>query len=632
MKRCAAIWLTAVLCCGLGAQTRTFVQISDPHVGAAAGLAHLQVVLAEVAALAPKPELVVVTGDLTEKGLDAERQRFVQTITEFSAQHGIRVLAAPGNHDARWSAEPQELAAGPGGPFPRFAAVGDLGFLALDSTLPFGQHGHLSRAQLARCAQLIAAHAEVRDWVLALHHPPDEGRFLDDEAGLLEFVSRHPVSLVLTGHGHAHKVWERNGVPHVMAIGVMNPRFGYRHFEIGAEAITGTKVVIGPREAQRVADLRAPRDHADRLRRYREASAQPLAASRPGGFGVHEWCERLLGFEVPRSLCVSGPEACVQELTGTVLSAALACADLAVVATVEGEVHALRAEDLAARWRAEVKGPLWTAPFASGAQIVVADATPSLVVFDRSGKQQAQIALPAAVTAVGAAAADGARVLALGDGQLARFIPGAEAVELCGILPAMTRAAPLQLGEHLVLPAWDRHVHVLDRAGDLVGKALVHNSFYYAAATADPLAVGAQVLLFGHDQRLLWLEPKSAKIVREERLMDVEPAYSGGVLWPPGRVVLGSLDGALTVVDLAAGRLEQRIPTGGPMFDSTPLVAHGHAYVGTMRGELVVADLTKGEVVQRIGLGGYVVADPVRVADRIVVGSTRGRVLSLRAK
>src|SRR5687767_3524103 len=130
--------LGSLLAARATAQERTFVQISDTHVGAAAGLPHLKLVLQELEALQPKPQLVVVTGDLTEKGTADECARFAEAISTWRDRTGIAVLVAPGNHDSRWSADPRTRSCDDGAPYPRVARLGDLGVMALDSTLSFG--------------------------------------------------------------------------------------------------------------------------------------------------------------------------------------------------------------------------------------------------------------------------------------------------------------------------------------------------------------------------------------------------------------------------------------------------------------------------------------------------------------
>jgi outer membrane protein assembly factor BamB len=562
----------------------TFVQLSDPHVGAAAGLPHLRVVLAEIEKLSPKPRLVVVTGDLTEKGDPREFRQYREEVEAFTQRSSIPVLSALGNHDARWNPlGRRELG---GEPWPRALVLGDLGFLALDSSLTFGQHGHLSRRQLADALAAIASRPQAKDWIVALHHPPGHGSFLDDPALPLELLARAPVCLVLTGHGHAHRHWDHGGVPHVMAIGVMNPRFGYRLFRVEPQRITGKAIVLGGDTKE---DLVARRGG----RRSRESPAASQPASRLSG----------------------------QRFDAAFLCAPLVHRGLLVVAAEEGDLFALDPRTLRPRWRRTLAPPCWTSPIADGERILVADGKPALHWLDTEGEIVTSVDLAAPATSV--AVHDRAPVWTLTDGSLVRLDAGKP--RLLGRLPSWSRGGALPLGRRWLAATWDRHAHLLDPDGGALQSFVLTKSFYSSAATATPLPRGDGALLFGHDHRVVQLGPDGA-VQGEWRLEEVQPGYSGGVLLAPDRLLVGSLTGSLVLLDLETNKLVQRIELGGAVFDSTPVVAEGIAWVGTMAGELVGARLADGQVVQRVRLGGYVVADPVVSGGAVFAVSTTGSV------
>jgi len=186
-------------------------QITDLHIGFEPGNTRelnsrrLEAVLARLAGLAP--DIVLVTGDLTEHG-DCDSYARLGAMLERS---GLRVRLLVGNHDRR-DAFASEL--------PGFRAadgfvhhvldLGDVRIVALD-TLEEGRHGGAFCGARARWLEETLAAAPDRPTLVALHHPPVETGIawmtappLAPWARRLEAVlARHPqVRLVVAGHIH----------------------------------------------------------------------------------------------------------------------------------------------------------------------------------------------------------------------------------------------------------------------------------------------------------------------------------------------------------------------------------------------------------------------------------------------
>jgi 3',5'-cyclic-AMP phosphodiesterase len=167
-------------------------QISDPHVLAPGKLFHapekaappragpgwsridtaacLACAVVELNALAPQPDVVVVTGDLVEHGSAAEYEH----LRALLAALVMPVFVIPGNHDSRegmreaFGREGYLLRAG----FLHYAIEEyPLRIVALDTHIP-GEHGGLLCAErLAWFASALSAAPE-RPTVVLMHHPP----------------------------------------------------------------------------------------------------------------------------------------------------------------------------------------------------------------------------------------------------------------------------------------------------------------------------------------------------------------------------------------------------------------------------------------------------------------------------
>lgn len=196
-------------------------QLSDPHVPAPGKLLYGRVdtaaffarVVHAVAALRPAADLVVLTGDLVDKGEPAE----YAYLRELLAPLPMPVFAIPGNHDVR---EPFRQAFAPDGYLPADGflhyAVEDypLRLVALDTLIPGQGGGELCAERLDWLDRTLAAAPE-RPTMILMHHPPfATGIEFMDAAGLAApdafaaIVARNP-QVERISCGHLHRIIQR---------------------------------------------------------------------------------------------------------------------------------------------------------------------------------------------------------------------------------------------------------------------------------------------------------------------------------------------------------------------------------------------------------------------------------------
>jgi Icc protein len=163
-----------------------------------------------VAALDPKPDVVLLTGDLTECGLDREYAVLVSLVRRYL---DVPVFAIPGNHDNR-SAMRQELKGLPGVTTdPEFIQYAVDGFpvrlVMLDTLVPGEPHGELCETRLAFLDRVLAAVPD-KPTLIGMHHPPfisgidhmDRINLRNAEA-FASVLARHPqVERIVCGHHH----------------------------------------------------------------------------------------------------------------------------------------------------------------------------------------------------------------------------------------------------------------------------------------------------------------------------------------------------------------------------------------------------------------------------------------------
>ena len=191
-------------------------QISDLHIKRPGRLAYGRVDTASalercVAALnefTPKPDLVVISGDLADTPTGEEYEHLKRLLAKLDRTF----VGIPGNHDSRElmrAAFPMQAYAFPSGPLNQRVEIDGLDLVLLDSSVHGQPHGELDAATL-RWLESILVSSPDRPALLFLHHPPFKaGIWHMDRQNLLnagEFacvVRRHPrVQLIATGHVH----------------------------------------------------------------------------------------------------------------------------------------------------------------------------------------------------------------------------------------------------------------------------------------------------------------------------------------------------------------------------------------------------------------------------------------------
>jgi 3',5'-cyclic-AMP phosphodiesterase len=155
------------------------------------------------------PDIIVVTGDLTENGLAAEYNGAKNFIDRIECKNKIIV---PGNHDSRNAGYLffEDLFKTRS----TFGQFGEVTVVGLDSSQPELDDGHIGRENYSWIEDTFSVNCFK---VFALHHHlipiPRTGRgnnVLVDAGDVLELLDRSGVNLVLCGHWHIPWVWRLN--------------------------------------------------------------------------------------------------------------------------------------------------------------------------------------------------------------------------------------------------------------------------------------------------------------------------------------------------------------------------------------------------------------------------------------
>jgi 3',5'-cyclic-AMP phosphodiesterase len=154
-----------------------------------------------------RPDVAIVSGDLTTEGFKAEYELAREYLSRIECDE---MMIVPGNHDSRnvgyvhfedlFGARSCEL------------HRDGVSILAVDSSEPDLDHGHIGRNRYGQITEQFSRDAELRIFVLHHHLIPVPGtgrerNVVYDAGDLLEVLIDAGVHLVLCGHKHVPYAW-----------------------------------------------------------------------------------------------------------------------------------------------------------------------------------------------------------------------------------------------------------------------------------------------------------------------------------------------------------------------------------------------------------------------------------------
>jgi 3',5'-cyclic AMP phosphodiesterase CpdA len=182
--------------------------------------AHLKHLFANVEASGGRPEAIIFTGDLADRGEADAYLRLRNIVEPAAARLGAQVIWVMGNHDNR-EVFRTELLDEPATqrPVDRVYDVNGLRVITLDSSVPGAHWGEVTDAQLDWLAEELSTPAP-HGTILAMHHPPVPSVLdlavlveLRDQASLAEVLEGSDVRSIIAGHLHYSSTGTFAGIP-----------------------------------------------------------------------------------------------------------------------------------------------------------------------------------------------------------------------------------------------------------------------------------------------------------------------------------------------------------------------------------------------------------------------------------
>lgn len=182
--------------------------------------AHLRRLFDDVERSGGRPEAIIFTGYLADRGESDAYERLRAIVEPAAARLGAQIIWVMGNHDKR---EPfREVLLGEPAtakPVDRVYDVNGLRVITLDSTVVGAHWGEVSDDQLDWLAEELSAPAP-HGTILAMHHPPLPSVLdlavlveLRDQSPLAEVLEGTDVRSIIAGHLHYSSTGTFAGIP-----------------------------------------------------------------------------------------------------------------------------------------------------------------------------------------------------------------------------------------------------------------------------------------------------------------------------------------------------------------------------------------------------------------------------------
>jgi len=209
-----------------------FIHITDTHIESANGNKYTPAVVQDILTNYNDAAFIVHGGDITELGMPREYERYLEMVKPLK----MPIYHIPGNHESRWTdAGKGYFKSYFGSTYTSWDYQG-IHFVALDTSIPQGQHGSLDKVMLEWLKKDLQKVDKSVPVVIFAHHPIffdeaiDASKFMDNDWELWPIIKDYNVVGVFTGHGHKDLFWTVNDVPGIMTETVMDG--GYSVIEV----------------------------------------------------------------------------------------------------------------------------------------------------------------------------------------------------------------------------------------------------------------------------------------------------------------------------------------------------------------------------------------------------------------
>jgi outer membrane protein assembly factor BamB/predicted phosphodiesterase len=422
-----------------GAQIRPFrfVFISDTHIGSPNGSAEedLRRTVADINSM-NDVEFVVLTGDITELGTDAELALAKRILDSLNVSYYI----IPGNHDTGWSES---------GGLGFTETFGSDKFMFKRNGIYFigcasGPYvrmsdGHVPRDAVNWMKEQLATIPKKAPVVFLNHYPLDNG--LDNWYEVINLLKKRNTILALCGHGHSNRPVQAEDIPAVMGRSNLRAKAaegGYNLVDVRLDSILFTERNPVSKKEKRWTAVA-----------LKEQKYPAKKFPRPD-FSVNKQYSQVKARWTYSS-------------AANVISTPAVTDGLVVFGNQNGTIEALDIKDGKRKWSFSTQGPVFSSPAIEGDRIVVGSADGFVYCLNTQGRLQWQFQANASV--LGSPVIENGIIFIGGSDHHFRAIDIATGDQLWSFngLNGAVVSRPVINGDRIIFGAWDRNLYALNK-------------------------------------------------------------------------------------------------------------------------------------------------------------------------
>jgi len=560
-------------------------------------------------------DFVVVTGDLTNAGSNAE----LKAVSEALSQLNKPCYAIPGNHETNWSESAglyfNRLFGNDRFLFRKngFAMVGM-------NTGPFMKMGDGIVKQedlqwLSRELKNVKANKEIL--ISFSHYPLAEG--LSNWDRVTEILKGSNCILSFCGHGHRLALLNFDGIPGIMGRAMMmgkSPLAGYTIVELRNDSVYVSQKPIG--KSKEPASIGFNYLHPEPI------GSLPLS--------------KKPDFNLNRDYPNVKPNVILEDTASVFTGPCIVSGKMLIYGNSLGIIKALRIGSNKVIWQNKVQGPLYSTPVAGKSIIAVGTVDGKILGFDtRTGKRLWEVVAGTPVLADGIVEND---QLFIGGGSSAFYkidMKSGKVIWKFEGIAGLIQGQPALSGKQVVFGAWDRHLYCLDKAtGELLWKwnnGKPH--LLYSPGNIVPAVANGKVFLVAPDRCMTALDLVSGKQIWRDCSHQVRESM--GISPDKSQVYAKLMNDSVISVSALSEKfsLNWVVDAGfGYEHNPCPIISNGkQLFAGTREGVVISIDGQGRKVNWKYKAGNSSVNKIVGYEKKMIyITLSEGKIISLKEK
>lgn len=524
-------------------------------------------------------DLVVVDGDLTNRGTDAELENIHAYLESIRHPH----IVTEGNHETTWSESADATFRKLWGHSGQVTAdVGDYRFVGYAAG-PYLQmaEGTIRRKDLLWADSVMKA-APNKRIVNVCHYPIAKG--LTNCREVLEMLRGNNVAFCISGHTHRAALKNYGGIPGYVCRALINKSrrrepFGYNILQLKGDSVIVHTKILGEKMVR-----------TDAFRQYRDLRADALP--------------RYDGAEPVDYSTIEQARLVVDDCAG-IYTGATAHGELVYYGNADGELICMNMTTGKRVWSHRFSNPLYCTPLFYKGTIIEGTVEDGIHAFDAlSGKE---LWSNSAKGIYGDAKCDRGRLYISSRGKFNCIDCHTGNTEWqFSYGTSYAQAEPAVDDRHVIFCAWDLSVYCLDKTtGELKWRWQnpEKKNMIYASGHVVPRISDGRVMIVGPDRVMTALRLEDGKQLW--RNSDFKVRETTGIT-PDGKGFLAkTMDGEMIRVPFRDSFLSDWVCDSGLGYDHSPcpiVCSQGSAYMTNKDGYMVKVRLKDGKLQQSVKL------------------------------